>query len=253
MHAAQVVLHVALVGPPHALLALRILAQERRVLHFERLVPAGQLLWRHALALRQPSPIRALQSTRVLGRHNQVVVQEHVVGDAHLLHLRHRTASLVIIKQGRRLRDLHIVEQREIFGRRLPVAMRRLVLAHQQERAIFVALVQPLDRQLGGQIGCMAFDPHAAILGAEVRVVVVALTGKNHPLVEALRIGRQVPFANQGRLVADLLQQLRKRHLVAVKDVAVAHEAIRMAMQASQDRRARWPAESVAAEVVAEQ
>ena len=151
-----------------------------------------------------------------------------------------------IVEQRFRLGILAIVVPAEVPQRRRPFAMRSLVLAHQQERFRLVAVLQPLDRQVGDDVGHVARVLHLLAVPDHRRVVVHALPRQDVPVIEAGRIADQMPFADQGRRVAGLLQQLGKRLLRAVETaVAVVVEAVDVRVLAGQDRRPARPADRV--------
>ena len=141
-----------------------------------------------------------------------------------------RTMAAVIEKHGR-LDILAVPVERQVAQRRHPCAVRRLVLAHQNEGlAGLCVLLQPIDREVGHDVGAVAFDRALAVGAEQDRVVVVTLSAQHLPVVEALWVRSQVPLAENRGGVARLLQQFRKRLLRAVELVAVLPKAVQVAV-----------------------
>ena len=92
----------------------------------------------------------------------------------------------------------------------------------------------------------------AAIHLNEDGVVVAALPGKNLPVVEANGIGFQMPFADDRGVVASFLQRLGSCPLAGVKGVAVAHEAVFVAVLPGENVCARGAADGICTEGVGE-
>ena len=66
-------------------------------------------------------------------------------------------AAGVVVEQRLRLGDRHVLVLIEVPRGRLPVAVRRLVLIHQEERLVLVALVlQPVEGHVGDDVGRVA-------------------------------------------------------------------------------------------------
>ena len=114
------------------------------------------------------------------------------------------------------------------------------MLTHQKERFFLVAIIQPIERFLGSEVGCVSLKAFlAAIHLNEDGVVVAALPGKNLPVVEANGIGFQMPFADDRGVIAALLQCLGDRPLARIEVVAVAHKAVFVAVFAGENRCSR--------------
>ena len=168
--------------------------------------------------------------------------------DLHLLHARGVAARRVVVEQRRRFGDRDVVVEAQLVGARQPRPVRRLVLTHQEERLLVVApLFQPLDREVRRDVGDVAVPLHLAVRREELRLVVVALPGQHVPVVEAGRVGLQVPLADQRGLVAGALQPFRDVVLRPVEEVAVVAHAVRDAVLARQDHRATRRADRVGA------
>ena len=128
---------------------------------------------------------------------------EHVAGDGHFLIAQAATTSLVVVEKTIGLWHGSILEKIEMAQSGCPIAMWCLVLAHEEKRLIAGACVfQPIERLIGDEIGAVAIVLARAVFGDELGLVVVALAGENAPVVEALRLADEVPFADEGGLVA---------------------------------------------------
>ena len=97
--------------------------------------------------------------------------------------------------------------------------VRSLVVKKHTEWLAFIALVfNPVDSLIGNNISGITFYLYSfAIHLDEGRVIVVALSRKDFPMVKALRVANQMPFTNHGCLVSILLEKLRERQLVTVE------------------------------------
>ncbi len=172
------------------------------------------------------------------------------VGDAHVLPGR-GGAPFVVVPEGLGQRVLARL-LRKMTRWRHPVPVWRLVLVEQQEGLRVVAVVEIVQRELGDQIRHVAFALHLLAVVDEHRVVVVPLVDEDLPLVEARRRGLQMPLADDGRLVAGRLQQLRQRHLAAVEGVAVVAQPVQVTVLAGQQNGAARRADRVRDEAVRE-
>lgn len=61
------------------------------------------------------------------------------------------------------------------------------------------------------------------------------LSGQDAPIVKSLRLGNQMPFADNRSLVTSGLQQFRKGLLVAVESAGIVCESVDVAEFARQD------------------
>lgn len=111
------------------------------------------------------------------------------------------------------------------------------MLAHKEKRLIVGAgIFQPVERLIGDEIGDVAIVLARAVFGDELGLVVVALTWKDAPVVEALRLTHEVPFADDGSLVSRGLQKFGQGHLMAIEGIEVIAEvAVLMRMFARDD------------------
>ena len=99
------------------------------------------------------------------------------------------------------------------------------MLAHEEKRLIVGACVfQPIERLIGDKIGDVAIVLARAVFGDELGLVVIPLAWKDAPVVKALRLAHEVPFADDGGLVARGLQEFGQGHLMAIKGIEVIAE-----------------------------
>ena len=229
LHAAEVIVHVALVAPLDqvATLGLRPLVGlvDRTIVG----VPDLGLLGRDA------GRVDELHVERVDG-----------LGQGHVLVADRVGAIGVVIEQRVRLGvDTSLVppEVREI-GR--PFAVRGLLLAHQQEGLGLVALGQPAEGDVGGDIRHVTRSLHDAGGRLHGRVVIDTLPQEDLPEVETGRVGVEVPLADHRGLVTGGLQEFRERRLGPVEDgVGVVVETVPVGILAGQDHRAARAADGV--------
>ena len=107
------------------------------------------------------------------------------------------------------------------------------MVQQQAERPVGVALVlQPVEGQVGGDVGGVAGDDAALAVIYKGRVVVLALSDEDVPVVEAGRVGGQVPLADDRCLVAGLAQELGEGLLAAVEGAGVVGESVLVAVLA---------------------
>ena len=80
-------------------------------------------------------------------------------------------------------------------------------MKQQTERFVLIALVsQPVQCQLCGDVGCISGVLFLYTVVNKERIVVIALTDKDIPVIESGGVGGEVPFTNYGSLVPGLLQ-----------------------------------------------
>ena len=164
--------------------------------------------------------------------HFKVVDHIHVLHDAHFLEGGGFAGGVVVI-EGFRQGESHVVKGAQVLQIRHPAAVRSLVVQEQAEGLIGLPAIQPVQRHIGGDVGAVALAHHLFPVPDEDGVVIVALAGEDVPVVEARGIAHQVPFAHHGRLVAARLQQFGQGLLAAVEDaVFVVGEAVLVAVLA---------------------
>src|SRR5262249_7351439 len=130
----------------------------------------------------------------------QVIVVERF-GDHHLLFVLGFTTAGIIVEKCVGLGKDAVGVVVEMFRAGIPWAMRGLVLAHQEERLVGITLFEPVDGEVGDDVGDIALAFGLLAVVDHGRVVVLALAGKDVPVIEPGRIGDEVPFADHGGLV----------------------------------------------------
>ena len=198
--ASEVVVHVTLVTPPHEVLALEIGLEKGFIARAIVGFPLGLLLRRE---------LARSDEFHISGRDG--LLQRHV-----LIAHGHATV-LIVIEESRGLRILAVVVMAQITDRRLPFAMGRFVLAHHEEGLGLVAALEPFDGLVSDDVSDVAFvlDGGAHLDGR--RIVIHALAGEDVPVIKALGIGHEMPFANDSGLVASRLHDLREGLLGAIE------------------------------------
>ena len=127
------------------------------------------------------------------------------------------------------------------------------VLAHQHEWLARVTFVQPVNREPGDDVSTISFNPSFVAGRFEHRIVVLSLADQDVPIVEALWIALEVPFADHGCLVAGGLKQFRERLLVTVETITIATKSVEMTVFAGQNYGSTGAANGVSAEAVLKQ
>ena len=171
--------------------------------------------------------------------HLQVVDDIHILDDAHLLFLCGESSLIVVVEVvGQGIN--HVVIKVEVAGVRVPDAVRSLVVEQETEGLRLVALVaHPVYGEVGDDVGDVSLSLYFLAIVDERRIIVVALSGQDVPVVEAGGIARQMPFAHDASLVAGLLQQLWEGLLAAVEGTRVVGESVFMAVLAGEQTGAR--------------
>ena len=77
----------------------------------------------------------------------------HVLADSHTGAFGGAGAAFVFVVEGIGLGDLDILVEVLVLGAGFPGAMRRLVVAHQEEWLISVALLEPVEGEVADEIG----------------------------------------------------------------------------------------------------
>ena len=144
--AAEVVVHEAVVFPFGERAAGELLFQERLVARRVVGVPGFFLIRRE---------VRRVGELAVL-------VQPHRFCNGHVLVRLGQAAAGVIVEQSVRQGIGAVMVEIQIAQGRFPAAVRRLVPAEQQERFGRVALFQPVQRQVGDEVGDVAGMLHTS-------------------------------------------------------------------------------------------
>jgi hypothetical protein len=160
-----------------------------------------------------------------------------------------------VVLGGRRAPDVGRIEALGVFVLGHEGAVRRLV-SHDEAERLLARLADPLDRLLGDPVGEVALQQLALAVDVEGRVEVVPLAPVAHPVIEAgprrVVVLAHVPLPDVGRLIAALLEAARvARHRGGIVR-EVVEDAVRMGVQAAQDRGPAGGAERRGAERVGE-
>ena len=254
LNAGEVVLHVAEIGKGGLCAVVHSFGP--RVDEF----PGGVLRAFVAASLE----LELAAAREVLGE-LQVFLEAHVVEKCHRRRPYGRGASLPVVEEGVRRRDVperQLAERGPVLVARQPVAVRRLVVHHYEEglagrkSAVDYVLRNLRDVLRGVFAAVLRLDDLAVFLLPEPRVKVDTLVRVDHPAVPvgvAHRLGAsEVPLADEGRIVA------RVAHVAADcldvrRDVVEDGNAVFVAVFASQDSGAARRADRVCAKAVLEQ
>ena len=118
---------------------------------------------------------------------------------------------LVVVAQGFRFGQVDPVVLVEVFRTRLPVAVRSLVLAHDEEVLVLVPSVfKPIKRDVGDYVRGVSGDALYAVRCVHGWIVVRPLSLQDLPEIEPRGVALEVPFSDHGGLVAALLKKLGK-------------------------------------------
>jgi hypothetical protein len=85
--------------------------------------------------------------------------------------------------------------------------MWRFVLAHEEKRFCAIPLLQPVNRQISDQVGCVAVEFDFFAVANHRWVIVEPLAGQNLPVIESGGVRDEVPFADHGSLISGSFQQ----------------------------------------------
>ena len=228
-HASEVVMQIAVVPPPHEVAPRRLRRFVRRIPRLVVRVPFRQLLGSHVRG----------------GRQFGVEVGERAV-ESHVMVAHRPAASLERIKQRGRFGVLAIFVPAQMPKCRGPLAVRGLVLTHQEKRLRAIATLQPVERQIGDDVRHIARGLDPLAIPNHRRVVVQPLSRQDLPVIKPGRIADEVPFPNQRCRVPRRLQQFGERHLATVeRRVRVVVEPVPVGILAGKNRRPARPADRV--------
>ena len=236
LHAAEVIVQISVVLPAH-----KVLAGEVRFA--EGVVARGVVR----------IPLAALAGVELRGRNELEVFVGQCPGDGHVLVMLGLAAPGVVVEEGVGLGIFAVAVVAEVAERGLPFAMGGFMLAHQQERARAVAILEPVERQVGDDVGGVPLMRDGLAVVDHRRVVVHPLAGEDVPFVEPGRRRDEVPLADDGGLVAGGPQEFREGGLRAVESaVGVVVKAVRVTIFAREDGRSARPADGVGDEATVE-
>ena len=171
-------------------------------------------------------------------RHKFQVVRGQMPGDGHLLFMRRPTSRGVVVKEGWWLGDCDIFVEVQFLWTGAPVPVRRLVMIHEEEGPVGISFVfQKVQDQVSDNVRGVAFMNHPALRSLHRRVVVRSLSEQDLPVIKTGRIAAQVPFADDRRLVAGLLEQFGHCLLRPVEKTIIRGISIEMAVFAGENHR----------------
>ena len=133
--------------------------------------------------------------------------------------------------------------------------MNSLVVYHQAERAILVALIfEPVETEVGDNVSDVTMPLNCvAVHFYGVGIVVIALSRHYFPLVEAGRKALEVPFSEDGSLVAGFPEQLWESGLSTVEHAgSVVGEPVFMTMLTGEHASSAGTAKRVGNETIGE-
>ena len=232
LHYLGIVAHVALVLPFGQIASLRVLLVELLNDGCIEGIVLGTFFRRKAADISFVSTLQ--RRLQVFAIHLCIIHDVHVLPDAHLLSSSGRTTFVVVVEVVGHRESLVFV-QGEVLQLGQPIAMDSLMVDEEAEGLILVALVlHPVNALVSDKVGQVAFLLDGIVLhGNEARIVIVTLAGQDFPIVEAGRQAFEVPLADNGRLVARLLEQLGHGLLGAVEHAGrVVREAVGVAVLA---------------------
>src|SRR5258708_4079653 len=119
---------------------------------------------------------------------------DHVLADFHGYGSDAARASFVVIEQVVGFGDFLALKQLLVFRRGLPGTMRSLVVAHQEERLLFVALLQPIETDVGDNIGAIAFMLFPLATIDEHGIVLTPFALHAFPILQSPTIALPVPL-----------------------------------------------------------
>ena len=176
------------------------------------------------------------------------MVEIHVTVDFHLLMLGW-DASFVLVEEGFGLWNIDVIVEMKVAQSWHPGAVWGLVLTHEHERLTqFLGFLDAVDGHVSDDVGAVAIDDLTAFWGKHSGIVVIALTWKDGPGVEALGFSLEVRFTVKGGMVTSGTENFWKNLLVPVEGIPVVHEAIFMAVLSAHNDGARGTANGVSAE-----
>ena len=161
--ATQIVFDVSLVLPSHQFVAFQIRLAKCSVLSFIGGVE-------NDFAARRSRPLRGRANFRSLGVISLAIDIFCCRGRTSRVPSSHRTTYLV---PG----IVNVIVLLQVLRTRLPVAMRRLVVTHQERTACRITfLLQPIESQIGNDIGRVTLVSHITLGGQHHRVVIGSLS-----------------------------------------------------------------------------
>ena len=231
----EVIVHVALVFPDGQRAVGEVGLEHGLVAR--RVVGVPRLLLQVVHACQSPLAHGAVELVDLV-----VVGELHVLGDGHLLLLGAGASCGVVVPEGGGQGERDLVVEAEILEVGHPRAVGSLVLHEEEEGLLLVAAVEELHSVLGHEVCGVALLAHvlaAGVVGEERGVVVVALVPEDAEEVEALGAALHVPLADDGRLVARVVQELGDKGLGGVNALVEGALPALVAVEACEQAGAR--------------
>ena len=126
--------------------------------------------------------------------------------------------------------------------------MRGLVVDHQAERLVRGAVFEPVQRDVGDDIGQITLVQDAALVSTfapglsgffEGTIQVAAVAGQHAVEIKPGRLGEEMPFADDGGLIAGTLEKFREGWLRTIKMLVEFADAAEVVVLAGQQRGTR--------------
>ncbi len=169
------------------------------------IVGVGHLAPRFAFHVDRPDLIAAFG----LGQPKVLILE--VRPDPHSGITRCSRTALVVVIEGVGQADLLVREHPVILWVGSEIPVRRLVMAHQEERLLAVPGRHPVQALVCDDVGHIAGLARRAVRPDEHRVKIISLPGQDRPIVEprglVSRPFAQVPLAHHPRLIARITKQ----------------------------------------------
>ena len=237
--AAKIVLCIPLVLPPNEIITLESERFKRFVSRLIGGLPGSSIGFAHL-----HHPLRHLKLE---------IDWPQVLTDGHLLEGRSLRSAGVIIKERCRLGEILAFEVMQVSGPRHPFTMWSLVLDHEDEGLCRISLIlEPVDRQIGDEIGDVAFGLDAFTISDHGGSVIEALPDQSLIVVEPNRLTLEVPLADQRRLIPGLLGEGRKRWLSSIELLGVRGHSMKMTEGPCENRGTTWRTDGILDEVAIE-
>ena len=132
---------------------------------------------------------------------------EHVkLGPSEKFLLQVRVAGTDVLVEGGRFGSRNVCEQIIVPSGMAVIVVRSLELEAKEEGLFRIPFLQPIHRDVGIDVGGVAFPVPGTFAPAEGRIKVLALPFYDHVLVIALGLTLEVPLPDQPSLVARFVQ-----------------------------------------------
>src|SRR5688572_2959117 len=129
------------------------------------------------------------------------------------------------------------------FGHR--VAMRRFLLVDHEKGFILISFSQPVDSKIGREVSYITFCFFANTILNKIRIIIFSLPGQYIPVIKPYGIRDQMPFANNGSLVACIMQNCSNGLLFVIKFAVIIRESVYMTVLAGKHYGTTGPANGI--------